>query len=1420
MARHSAGLLALFALTFISSLWAQSSSDTKRKPLPEFDVRDAAVTGAPIADQNQARSLVERRRAGLASFAASPQEARLGTRIVANSHGLPKLFLRDGHSLSAPSGLKADDIARGFLREQSSIFLLDGSEVDNLRVLVDDATDTGRFLSFNQTVNGLDVFNGLIKFTLNKDGEVIQVAAGDLIPGVQVNTTPALTAEEAIKAAYRTIGSPLSGTLAPASNPTGKTAFANPHGAGYSPITSELTVFPLTASSARLAYRLFIEVDSRSWYEILIDAETGGLLFRHNLYVSSGQGNVWKEFPTAGGSRTLVTFPDGWLPANGTVTTGNNVDAYLSTGTNDQPTVNAADLNMKNGRAYSATAVFDFPFGDGTIGANPRLSQAAGVTNLFYFVNVAHDYYYSLGFNEAAGNFQTDNLGRGGAGNDAVIAEAQVGDFTNDAAFAPTPEGIAPRIRMGLFTRGTASVNDDLDSDYDGQTIVHEYGHGVSNRLVGATTSTSCLTNIQSGAMGEGWSDYFSISFFNDPVIGAYIGQDAVKGIRRYSYEGYPLTYEDIGNGIYGYEVHDDGEIWAGTLWDLRKSLGQQTTDRLVIDGLKSTPCNPSMTDARDAILSADLADNKAANRKTIWTIFAKHGMGYSAVGVDGDQLTGTRYDAAYDLPPDLQSTPNPAITSNPLLIKTGSGDLYKYTVTASNPAGGTLSFALTSGPAGMAVDAKGNVTWTATFLMQRVKITVTDGSGGKVVHGYALPVVTNLTSGSPVNNIAGDLNSVGFAHMAVPDGTPVLQVTLRGGIGDADLILIGPDGSGYVSANDQTNAETISVPNPPAGTWTIAVVAYQAYSQVTLNSSLITPTLLSDNITLTGLSGDFTGETFYRIPVPGGAISLVVSTKGGTGDVDLFLKRGSACPPSAFCVDDDAYSARFGNIETMTINNPSPGDWYLDLYGYEAYSGVTLTITTTFAPVSVSSGGAARASTTDRGSALQAGYATATTIGGPAPFATAVFSQIQNGYTVTEAGIPATPPTASARIFIDYRTGVVTGGGTISISTGLAIANPAATIATLTYTLRDATGQTLAIGHGTLAANGHKSKFIQELHDIAPDFNLPSNFSTSILFGSLEIASSQPISILALRLTTNERGDTLFSSTSVADLSRPLGNTPLYFPQLVDGGGFVTSIVLANTSSSPETGTVAMFENGGKPVSVKPVGGAAGTSFPYSIPPAGFFVLQTDGSPTATQVGWVEVTPNSGSSPVGTGIFSYTLGGVVVTESGIPAAPTTTAARLYVDMSNGHDTGVAIANPGNAQANVTVKAFQRDGVTSAGSGPAILNVAANGHNAAYADQIVSGLPNGFTGVLELTSTTPFAVLTLRALANGRDTLFTTFPVADETQQAPSPIIFPQIADGGGFSTQFIFISASGAVSVSLNFIGDDGTGLPIAQTQ
>src|SRR6185436_1892273 len=139
--------------------------------------------------------------------------------------GFPKLYLRDGRPLSTASALNAPDVAKAFLTAQPQIFSLSAAEVADLRLLVNDGTGGAQFLAFNQTIDGIDVFNAQIKFTLSKDGEIIQVAGGDVAPGLSVSTTPTLSTQDAVAAAFLGLGGaqPSSFTSLPDSN--GKAQF-------------------------------------------------------------------------------------------------------------------------------------------------------------------------------------------------------------------------------------------------------------------------------------------------------------------------------------------------------------------------------------------------------------------------------------------------------------------------------------------------------------------------------------------------------------------------------------------------------------------------------------------------------------------------------------------------------------------------------------------------------------------------------------------------------------------------------------------------------------------------------------------------------------------------------------------------------------------------------------------------------------------------------------------------------------------------------------------------------------------------------------------------------------------------------------------------------------------------------------------
>ncbi len=469
---------------------------------------------------------------------------------------------------------------------------------------------------------------------------------------------------------------------------------------------------------------------------------------------------------------------------------------------------------------------------------------------------------------------------------------------------------------------------------------------------------------------------------------------------------------------------------------------------------------------------------------------------------------------------------------------------------------------------------------------------------------------------------------------------------------------------------------------------------------------------------------------------------------------------------------------------------------------------------------LSVGGGGAANHSATER-TELQTGYATALN-SGTVPFGTAVISSRTNGITISETGISPSPPTYRAKIFIDYRAAatVIPGrinSGAVDINTGIAIVNYGSSKAYLNLTLRDLAGDSLATGSGTIDPGSCTAKFVDQLDEIAAGFHLPADFQSTIQFGSLEIQSWQPISVMALRGTLNQRGEFLFTTTPVADLMQPVGSAPAYFPQFADGGGYTTSLVLLNKSDKTQTGSFEFIDDNGGPLSVSQAGGSAGVSFSYSIPPYGGFRFQTDGMPAASKTGWVRLTPDpSTTTPAGAVIFGYNPDTALISESAVPATNGTTSARVYVDLSNNHDTGIALASPTSVPINVSVKAYQTDGITLAGQRQESLTLTGHGHTARFVTELIPILPLNFKGVLEITSNgDPFAALAMRFYKNERNEfLMTSSLIAEASQIAIAPILFPRFATGGGYSTEFIFLSPGGSSTLSLGMFTDAGVQL------
>lgn len=784
----------------------------------------------------------------------------------------------------------------------------------------DDASTGMTHAYLQQTYLGLPVYNKMMVLAF-KEGKVVSNAGKfiDNMEQATYNASanPSINAERAVKLAFavRNVATPVLGAATISDNGR-KYDFGKLSGTTEN-VIAELIWVPVE-DGKQTTVHLAWQVQVAPWgtdeiWQIQMDAVNGKLIDKYNTVVNddfsrnpqANQGVFYSPFerpeqkarnffpnlanttgknaePNTVVSATYLIIPwpyeapsfinattrtDPWTAAPGNASTlgwhstGTN-DYIISRGNNVYATEDTLATNTNSGTpATSSTSPNPLTF---TIAPNYNVEPSQNgpmqqfcITNLFYWCNIYHDILYQYSFDEPAGNFQTNNLGRGGLGNDQVTALAQsgaAGHIGNNANFATNPDGGLGRMRMYLFNAVSTTTlhvnappvlvgnyaavesgfstanklanvgpvtgqvvyyNDDAsgtthdacggapanniagkialinrnvctfvvkvlnaqaagaiavimvnnvagdpivmggtdntitipavmisqsdgalfaaqlgnnlnvtlsgtlpeprDGDLDAGIITHEHTHGLSNRLTGGPSTTSCLNNAEEA--GEGWSDYYALMLTTNwatattadgPIgrgVGTYVlGQNPTGvGIRNYVYTTNitlnPLTYAHMGTTgapwlfSNGSEVHNLGEIWCEALWEttwgiilqensintniynfsLSTTGGNSIAIRLVTEGLKLQPCSPGFIDGRNAILTADKNLYGGRHQCAIWTAFAKRGMGYSAL--QGSSNSTTDQTAAFDMPPA------PVITGQPTDVSILGGQNATFTV-------------------------------------------------------------------------------------------------------------------------------------------------------------------------------------------------------------------------------------------------------------------------------------------------------------------------------------------------------------------------------------------------------------------------------------------------------------------------------------------------------------------------------------------------------------------------------------------------------------------------------------------------------------------------------------------------------------------------------------------------------------------
>ncbi|HKY32872.1 MAG TPA: M36 family metallopeptidase [Candidatus Polarisedimenticolia bacterium] len=782
---------------------------------------------------------------------------------------------------SSPEELRA--AARSHLRRYAELYRLEDQDLAALEAAA--VHDTGRgavIVTLSPRVGGVEIFREEIKVAMARDLTLVALSgsttgnAGLLrrAGGPRFDRSAAASVAAAVADAA---GRPVAEEdLRPAGAMAGGyvrfTAEAGDSVAAATlagPARAKRTLF---RTPHRLEPAHYVEIDvaeagtpDSEFLAYVISARDGEVLFRHSQTADAAysyrvwadpvsllpddgpQGTAASPHPTglpdghqpAFVAPSLVTLESGplstgdpWLPPGATVTSGNNADAYADLVSPDGFS-GGSDIRA----SVTSPGVFDRVYDTSQQPSSSSAQRMAAITQLFYDVNFLHDWFYDAGFDEAAGNAQVSNHGRGGLELDAMRAEAQDFSGRNNANMSTPSDGLRPRMQMyvfdgigrrtltvpsgpaaGLYPAGYALfgptsfsvtgvlelVSDpsgsptdgcelpfspgvagrialidrgtctfalkvknaqlsgaigaivannvqgvlnmggsdstitipsffvsqdsgvalkaalgsgvtatlyreavpDRDGTIDNQIVAHEWGHYISNRLIGNSTG---LSNQQGRGMGEGWGDFHALIMTVRPEDAAvpsnpgYAGVYPVAGyvtaggddtggyndshyfgIRRVPYSTdfsrNPLTFRHISNGeplpagapILGdasgsnnAEVHNTGEIWATMLWECYAALLRDTArltfdqarDRMrdyLVAGYKLTPSAPTFVEARDALLAAAFAGDPA-DHALFAEAFARRGLGLRAVAPDRSSTTNVGVVESFVAGGDLQ---------------------------------------------------------------------------------------------------------------------------------------------------------------------------------------------------------------------------------------------------------------------------------------------------------------------------------------------------------------------------------------------------------------------------------------------------------------------------------------------------------------------------------------------------------------------------------------------------------------------------------------------------------------------------------------------------------------------------------------------------------------------------------------------
>ena len=772
-------------------------------------------------------------------------------------------------------------------------------------------------------------------------------------------------------------------------------------------------------------------------------------------------------------------------------------------------------------------------------------------------------------------------------------------------------------------------------------------------------------------------------------------------------------------------------------------------------------------------------------------TITTVAGTGEGGFSGDGGPATQAQISAPYGVAVDGAGNLYIADSDNHRIRKVDSAG------TITTVAGtGEFGFSGDGGPAtqaelyrprGVAVDGAGNL-----YIADRFRIRKVDSAG----------TITTI-AGTGEGGFSGDGGPATQAQISAPygvavDGAGNLYIADTGNVRIRKVTLVSGSGS--------------QPPGPPRNDLFSSAQTIFGPSGRTTGSNIAAAVE-------TGERGLGSRSVWWQWRAPSSG-TVTIDTAGSNFDTTLGVYTGTRVGALRTLAENDN---AVGQQSRVTLDVRAGTAYRLRVAGFSGVTGSIVLYWNLETPPSPTDPSATRlfripegggVSLTSQGAsrALVAGYGQVEAEAGMSlPAGLAIFGLRQNGILVSEAGVPAAAAVLEGRIFAE------TDG---AVRTGIAMANPNDTAATIGFFFTDRDGIDSGYGSFTLGPREQTAGFLAEE---------PFNGGDAV-WGTFTFTANLPVAVIALRGFVNERSEFLMTTLPVAPLTAAADT--VYFPHFATGAGWTTQVILVNPTPDFIRGSVQFFGPGSETAAARPAtltlaDGRNGSTFPYSIPPHSATRLQTSSPAGSLQTGsgWAVADPGH-PAPSGVSIFSYQNGGVTVSEAGVPASASGAAFRVYVESSgtpgqpHSVRSGIALTNTSATATVVSLELTALDGTATGAT--EFITIPASGQVARFIDELLPTLTPPFSGILRIASTAPdIAVVGLRMTINQRnDIVVTTTPPSEENPATTASVLFfPHFADSRGWTTQFILFSGSAdqASSGWIRFTGQNGQPLELS---